>query len=219
NPEDRLTTSQAIDSPFFDQIRQEANILRIRYLGRIPDLRLRKYQIIDCPERQWIISIAFTIFNERDKYAWYKDRILFQAISLMDRYLAWKNTNTPSDSQLNPSETQGKFHSQDGVILRFLSCLYMSMKYFTSIDIIIPFEMFAIDRFKSNVSIEFVGNFERTLIEQILLNRFYLPTPYELISDNSGKPLSEEEVRDILIRYGKLSSFNGTLEDLTKLCR
>lgn len=227
NPQDRLSTSQAIESPFFDPIRREVDITRIRYLGKIPDLKLRKYQIVECPERQWIISIAFTLFNEREKYSWYKHRILFQAISLMDRYLAWKIGESGSrpireisgNNSTGQVSKEGRFHSQDGTILRFLSCLYMSMKYFTTIDVIVPFEIFAIEKFKSDISINFAGDFERILIEQILKNKFYLPTPYELIPEVTGRPLTEEETRDTLILYGKLKSFDGTLEDLTKLCR
>ena len=208
SPEGRISPTKALESPFFDPIRHEFEPLRQSYLAKIKNLKDEMYFITDCPERKVTTNIAFNIFNLRTQFFWYKHRILFQAVSLMDRYLKWKKDNN-----------HDKPHSEDGTILRFLVCIYASFKFFTTIDVtIIPFEEFATENYRNSESVTFAEQFERLLIEKILKYKFYLPTPFEVISETLGKKLTEAETCRILSKYGQMTTFEGTISRLSSIC-
>lgn len=208
NPKDRISPTKALENPFFDPIRHEFEPLRQSYLAKIKNLKEEMYFITDCPERKLLILIAFNIYNCRSQFFWYKHRILFQAISLMDRYLKWKKDNG-----------HDKIHSDEGTILRFLVCLYASFKFFTTIDMaVMPFEEFAIENYHSPEQVIFAEQFERLLIEKVLKYKFYLPTPYEVISETLKKKLSEGQICRILMKYGQMTTFEGTISRLASMC-
>lgn len=92
------------------------------------------------------------------------------------------------------------------------------MKFFTSIDPIISFEDFAIRDFRNEESMTFAEQFERLLIEKVLKYKFYLPTPFEVISDTLDRALTEAEINRILTKYGSIVSFTGTIGRLGSIC-
>jgi serine/threonine protein kinase len=209
SPKDRFQMPQIVAHKFFDQVRINIDYRR-KFLDSIPDIKQTQVTVVDCPERKWITSVVFMIYNDRDSFDWYKPRILFQSMSLFDRYLSWKK-----DNHQEKKGVDGMFHSQYSAILRYLVCLYMSTKYFTSIEVVISFDTFVMEEYKTEEAISFAGKFERSLIEEILKYKIYHPTVLEAISETND--VTEDEICNLLKKYGEITAFNGKMGELIEI--
>src|SRR5947208_10301181 len=96
--------------------------------------------------------------------------------------------------------------------------MYMALKYFTSIDIVISFPNFTIEKYRNDESMKFAEQFERLLIEKVLKYRIYMPTPLEIITHELNMILTEDQICRILMKYGKMNVFEGTMERLASIC-
>ena len=61
--------------------------------------------------------------------------MLFQSIDLFDRYLVYCDNNSSNDSETKkiPSQYNGKYMTKYDSELKYIVCLYMSIKYFTTL--------------------------------------------------------------------------------------
>jgi serine/threonine protein kinase len=204
----RYTATQCLDHPFFsdykdliDKTRRESNINFI-----IPEHRL---YVRDCVERKWMANIVKKVFNNRKKLEWYiNDRVIFQAIDIFDRYLTIMFHSKKIPKNAEESELKGLIHTKKETELRFITCIYLSIKYFSTIHFPILFESLASEEYHTDKSKLIAEKFEIGLVKNGLEYNIYRPTIYEA-ADESNDILDDIEIRDIIILYTLNSSFSG----------
>ena len=172
--QDRYTAHQALEHPFFAH--QKDYIISIQ--DKFPPIRDNEVSIkIDrCQERSVMCNFAKSIFKNKHKYSWYSDRILFQAISLYDRYMTRR---TQANTKIRAA---------------FLSCLYLAIKYFTTLTPLIPFTVIY-----GEISYDdkkWVEHFEYNLIDKICGYVIYQPTLYES-PDLFNEVITPKHVEDL----------------------
>ena len=80
--EDRYTVTQCLDHPFFNDYRAIIADTRAQYAPiHVPT----PIVVHDCIERKWMSKVVTLVFNQRRNLKWYRERAIFQAISLFDR--------------------------------------------------------------------------------------------------------------------------------------
>jgi serine/threonine protein kinase len=191
DPGKRFSATEALNHIFFKGYRPLIN--KVRMMFPLTPLESEIPKIIYCEERKTACTTAFRIFNCRKELSWYNHRILFQSIDLFDRYLEYNN----------------KCYNKLEVELKFMVCVYISIKYFSVMTIPPSFteiinakgKYLTINYTKSKF-INIAKEFETTMIRDILKLSIYRETIYET-SDKLDLKLSEEYIRDLLVFYGK----------------
>lgn len=184
NADDRLTASEALDHEFFEDYTTYIHKIRSDYppvLEEEPTIHL-----IQNKHRQGICTIARKIFANHYKYKWYSHRILFQAISLFDRYLV------AVDARKTPLVDYKKIR------LAFTVCLYVAVKYFSTLVALIPFSNLYGEI--SNADKEWAEEFEMSLLGLVSNYSVYQPTLYEA-ADGFNEVLDYGHVSDLLTIY------------------
>lgn len=212
DPDFRWSATEALASPFCQRYADLIERTRSDY----PRLEEPSQLIVhDCIERKWASQVAFTIFNSRHALPWYRHRVLFQAIDIFDRYLNFV-ISTATTRGLE-SNDRGCYLTRYEVELRFTVCLYVSIKYFTTLNIPISYSELATDNYKTQEAMLAAERFELILIRDILKYVIYRPTLYE-IADIYTDILDEKTIRDLLMVYGSITSFSGLgVDDLYRL--
>ena len=177
----RISIREALEDQFFIDLRP----LIIDYLKFEPVIIPSSFIIRKCKERNHMVDMAIAIFDMNDTYGWYNHRILFQAMDIFDRYLA-----------IVPDVTHDKFNSE----LRFLVCIYLSIKYFFGIREAPRFEDIVDDIFSTPESLKIAENFEQTLIVNYLEYDIYHPTIIEMYDTHI---LNDYEVSVLIGEYIK----------------
>jgi serine/threonine protein kinase len=204
DPDHRWTATQALNHPFFQSQRHHINEIRTQY-PPIP-VESSSLRVIECSERKWASEVAFMIYNGRATLSWYKHRIMFQALDLFDRYLNWAETNLTPKTEI--SGDQGKFHNRYQAELRFMVCLYISIKYFTTMYIPLSYLSLANDFYKTPEALKEAERFETEMLTLVLQFCIYRETLYE-VADAYGHILDESQIRDLLMIQGSLTSYYG----------
>ena len=196
NPNARKSATEALEMPFFDDMREYISAVRMQH-EPIPDEF--NVKIRPCPERTWIGSIVGDIVNHSSEHTWYTHRIIFHSISLFDRYLYWANCNMTKNIRM--SDTVGMYHSCKETGLRYFVCLYISYKYFLGInsdhyswDSFVN-SMYATDRMKVDAK-----NIEEHMIENVLEYKIFEQNIIE-IPEKEETELTSELVIKMLERY------------------
>lgn len=219
DPDQRWSATQALASPFCQHYADLINQTRAEFAPQpFPDPILI---VCDAVERKWATVIAFTIFNNRSALAWYRHRILFQAIDMFDRYFDYvvKTSSDRVERVEDPEKERGRYLSRYEVELRFTVCLYVSIKYFTTLNIPISYAELTTEEYRRPDAKRMAEEFEKHLIKDVLQYRIYRDTVYE-IADAYGDILDEKSIRDLLMVYGSLTCFTGlTACDLYRLYR
>lgn len=201
----RYTASNCLDHPFFNDYKEVIIETRIKYPNSI---RRAKHMIIhQCIERKWMAQIVTDIFNERSQLKWYSDRALFQAMDLFDRYLSVMANIQPPLNAVE-SEFKGLIHDKMGTGLRFMTCLYLCIKYFSSIHYPISYDNVVSEEYRTPEAKLIAEQFEGGLIKNCLLYDIYRPTIYEA-PDEFNDRLSESNIRDLIILYSMNCTFSG----------
>ena len=205
NPNDRLTATQALNHPFFSGRSELIESVRNKH-----PLGLKHYgdiTIINCVERKWAAEEIFLIYNSQSSYgSWYRHRILFQALDIFDRYILYCDKNGMFNRNIEPSRTKGQLHSRDDGKLRFLVCLYLSMKYFSALPC--SFSSLVNKKFSSRSAMKRAAEFEKFMLNDVLKFIIYRPTVYEE-ADNKNIYLNQDMTRMLLVKFGKSPSYNG----------
>ena len=204
--EQRYTATQCLDHPFFEDHRAVITETRRQYPPTF-----RKEQIIlirDCVERRWMSQAATEIFNERGKLRWYTHRALFQAMDLFDRYLAVMFHATQIPSNAVESDLKGFIHDKFGAELRFMTCLYLCIKYFSSIHVPISYDTIVAEQYRTKEAKIIAEQFEGGFIKNCLEYDIYRPTVYEAADDFNDK-LEDTDIRDLIILYSMNTTFSG----------
>ena len=189
----RYSASECLNHPFFkdnktyiDKIRNDFNHEWAREDRII-------YPI--CDERIWMAETAIFIFNHRDAIEWYTHRILFQAIDIFQRYLYSMYKLTDKKNIHTKSETE----------LRFMTCIYIAIKYFSTLYYPISFASVVEDEFLTPECQKLAEQFEGGLIKNCLKYDIYHTTVYE----SSEEPLTEEDIMALLILFTKNDSLSN----------
>jgi serine/threonine protein kinase len=217
DPVKRMTSTESIDHPFFDDHRTLIDSVRLSHPPK-PVVQF-DIPIYRCFERNVIVTLASYIFSNRGRLRWYSHRILFQSIDLFDRYLSIMMKNVSKNSI--ESKFSGRIHSEEDTILRYLSLLYLSIKYFSTLTMPISFVYFVdslrIDIFKGLTgqyqsedfttysSLLKVEMFETSFIKEDLMYYVYRETCYESAS-LYNKKLNEKEIGKLLDVYSNMES-------------
>jgi serine/threonine protein kinase len=109
-PHHRISVTDALNHPFFDEVRDIINHFRSRYYPIVNPSPF--INIINNITRKTISSLVMWYYNNRRLYRWYQHRILFQTIDICDRYL--------------------QLRSDVDSICLFYTSLYLSIKLLTT---------------------------------------------------------------------------------------
>jgi len=207
NWNERCTITDALNHEFFKDYSCLINTTRKHY-----NLYDKEYLILikPCIERKWMSDIAINIFNNRKTINWYTPRILFQAMDLFDRYLIVMFQNTKIHPNAIESDNKGFIHDKFNSELRFYTCIYLCIKYFSSIHVPISFTSILPSYLINNRSLLIAESFEGGFIKNCLEYNIYRPTIYES-ADSFNDYLSDQNIRDLIILYTK----NNTISKFT----
>ena len=185
---ERWTATKALNSPFFTDYTNVINTVREKF----PPVEVTYPKIITISNpseneyRKSIMCIVYGAYLGRNRIPWYSDRILFHSISFFDLMLAHIIKNG-----------QTSFLTKKRVELMYYSCLYFSIKYFSSVQVPISYSLIVEDQHKSTDDKLVVENFERMLLEKVLVFDVYRDTPYDIMCKNT-RPV-DEEIHGMLI--------------------
>jgi serine/threonine protein kinase len=202
---DRYTAKQCLNHPFFAQHEPLITATRSKYLTE------QLEQIIEvkqCIERLWMIGLVTNIFNSRHLITWYSDRALFQAIDLYDRYLHTMFTASSFPDTDVESEYKGLLHDKFNAELRFMSCLYLCVKYFSSTQAALSFDDVVGPEFRTDKAKLITEQFEGSFIIHCLQYDIYRPTVYEA-ADDFDIILSQNDVLGLLLLITYNDSVSG----------
>lgn len=202
DPSKRWSPTQALDHPFFNYMREYIKAIRTGW-PPVP-LNLPAIRIINCNERKWAIAVAFSIYNERARFSWYRHRLIFHAIDLFDRYLEW--AFTPGNASLGVMETPdtGRLHSRDDAQLRFWVCLYLIHKFYTTMSYPLEWEAFVPKIYTGPEKERIAEQFEVVLVKEVSQYQIYRDTLLEIIDQFPQYKLTEEFIRALLLAYGQV---------------
>lgn len=214
DPKKRMTASELLSHPFFSPYIEIIKWCRDLY----PAVSKSEptIEIFDCIERRWASKLAFMIFNGQTSLSWYKHRIVFQSLDLFDRYLCYLKENQGTKDLLIETHLSGKYLSRYNTHLRYMVCLYMSIKYFTTLSSPVPFQDLATDDYKTPEAMQEAEEFEQKMLKEILKFKIYRETVLEA-ADRFDKVLTDLQVRDLLFAYGTSSSHISTTSTLLKV--
>ena len=218
DPDKRLTITEILDHPFFEPYREIIKWTHENYPPVPPEPK--PVYIICCRERAWACKAAFLVFNGRACLSWYKHSIIFQSIDLFDRYLHYLHVT--HGKRLTESKYQGKYLTRYYAELHYIVCLYMCIKYFTTLHIPISFHELASDHYRTEKAMIEAEEFEKKMLKDVLKLHIYRDTIYEVATNINHVIPDEYQTRDLLDRYGNINkhysniSVSDLYDELTK---
>lgn len=215
DPDERITTTQALNHKFFDWVREYIKTIHIKYPLNIPDFP--HIHIYNCIERKWVMKRAFEIYNSQSSLKWYQHRILFHAIDIFDKYLDWLHKHNKYIAN-EEQEYQGRFHSYHEVILRFYTCLYIYHKYCMTMNYPCSWKDFAPIEYVSDEFLSEAEGFELLIIKNVCIYNLYNETLLEM-PPYFKHEVTEDKIRDMLIKYGGIKEWvgRGNVSDLYRI--
>lgn len=202
----RFTAAQCLNHRFFNDYRTMINETRTKFQPIVvPDYKLK---LTLTNERKWMGEFAIGVYNERAIHHWYTHRILFQAMDLFDRYLTAYAATIKVPEHALESDVKGLYHTKAEVEIRFTACLYLAIKYFSTVHYPVHFSSMLKDKSKEVEVQQIAQQFEGSLVQHVLNFQVYRPTLYEA-ADKFDDSLSEDNVRDLIILYVVNHSIDG----------
>lgn len=204
--DERYTISQCLDHPFFSDYHKRIGTIREEYSAK----NMMDYQIYikPCVERQWMSQIVTSIFNRRNSLEWYSHRAIFLGMDLFDRYLYVMFQITEIPPNARESQFKGFIHDRYQAELRLMVCIYLAIKYYTSIQYAISFTDIVADEFKTPEALLIAEEFESSFIKNCLEYNIYRPTVYEIV-DMHDDHLVDVNIRDLIILYSMNKTISG----------
>lgn len=203
DPDKRLDTENALNSEFIYS--QEVEDISSQYNTTLKYfIENTNIKIVHSQERAYYTELAFSLYNNRHNLTWYDPRIIFQAISMMDRYFTWLIETKKEKNK------DGSFHSQEGIKIRFSICVYLAIKYFHTNNFIPSFDQM-INMRTSNLG-DFILKFEVLLISKVFNYRIFENTLLEYETFRKNRELESVEVCNLLVKYGTVKRFEGTIK-------
>lgn len=197
DPRHRPTATQCLDHPFFRSDRYM--IERVRHDNPPVPFQEGKVRYVPCREREVVADIIADIFNRAmdGELTWYSHRILFHAMDTYNRYI-----QSPRDVA----------HDTYTLCLYFMTCVYLSIKYFTSVHPAVEWEEVFPSEYHGPKAMEMSMNFEIELLVHIFDYRFYVTTLYEIaVGEQGGMDGHGTQVRDLVV----ILAYNNSLGGMT----
>lgn len=191
NYKNRYSATEALNHKFFDYVRSIITKTREMY-PPVPDPE-PTIKIVVNKIRQRFIHNSSKVFNNRKVYPWlkdFKDRTMFQAIDIGDRYIQYLEENNLTAS-IDPKR----------IDIHYCVCLYIAVKYFTVLEVPVTYDILFKGPFKDPTALKEAENFEKILIREILKYKIYRPTVYEA-ADLLNVYLNENQKVHLFILYG-----------------
>lgn len=210
NSEERIKISNIVDHNFFD--RYKLNIIKSTRTTHNPEPNpLYVLNLENSIERKIAINIAKNIYDNKKLYSWYTHRILFQGMDLYDRYLEYKSKNCNSIYSIDPF-----YKSEDGCILTFTTCLYISYKYFLAFEKQLSWMLFAPSQYANSVYETICENFEKFLIFDVCSTGIYRDTLYDVVKQLKME-INDHLVDKLFKGYCQTETWNK--KSVRSLCR
>ena len=212
NPDERPTATQILTYSFFEPYGDIVQWSREKF-PCVP-MEEKTVNIVECQERSWAVQLFNYFYNERKNLDWYSHRILFQSMDLFDRYLCYYEEK---GEHKIPSKNNGKYMTREDTVLRYLVCLYLSIKYFTVLTVPVSFDELVEDVFElDESSMAQAEKCEQMLLYEVYFFRLYQETVYEA-ADRMGRKLDEYQIRDLIEAFGSSESVTEVpVSDLLK---
>lgn len=192
--EERYTTTQCLDHPFFNDYREFIMETRTYYCPMVTEIPINT---ITCVERKWVKEVVNSILLRKIS-RWFSFRPLFQAVELFDKYLiTMKNAHPPNENEME-SELKGLIHNKFDTILRFYVCFYMCVKYFSSLGYSFSFDEIVEKEYKTMEAKNIAEMFEAGFFVHGLKYDVYDTTIYE-IADVYDNFLTNEQAENLLL--------------------
>ncbi len=206
DPEKRSSITETLDLPFFDSHRVYIQEFRQKFGPNHPIEW--PYRIPNCIERTWINAYIGNIFNNHKSYIWYNHRRMFHAIDLFDRALRYEINKAP----VNAIETEykGRALSKVDTELYFFSCLYISIKYFSSLQLQVSLESFIPVNLRGEANREKMCQIEIKLLRDVFDYSIYRHGFYESVSMATINMTPEQ--REYIINMGIRKIVSSNLE-------
>lgn len=200
DPNRRFDATQCLNHKCFTDFRKYIQEMRMAYPPFDLTFFNYKIKVSGRKERQYAIKFALSFYNDRTyndstrglcyKYPWYSHRIIFQSIDIFDRFL----------------EICKDTLSEETVELYYITCLYVSIKYFLTMPLPGTFSSLLPSKYKTcegYVSyLKICENFEWYLLATCLKFNIYRPTLYET-ADFFDIILDEIKVSELLSGFCK----------------
>ena len=164
DPEERWTATDALDCAFFDTHRDYIEEYRDTYPCIHPDQYA--YNIKDCPARQCAMSVARRVCKSHP--SWFSFRRMFHAIDLFDRVIRYEIT-------------QGQEISNEQGELYFGICLFIAVKYFSTLHVPVTVQKIFKSFSSRDVKTSEAAQIELDFILKIFSYQIYRHTVYEAI--------------------------------------
>lgn len=176
----RLTATECLNLPFFDYLREQIN--QTREDNPVVKEVESKYRIVFCKERTDAYKMFRRIITDRNMYTWFSERILFLAMSFVDRAL---NKISKVKERLEESDNNGSFFTNKQSCIFRLVCLYLSIKYFfgTNSHVVSFGEIFSLNY--SEDEMNFASNLEIKLVTSYLEYHIYEKSLYDRLLEDS----------------------------------
>jgi serine/threonine protein kinase len=189
--EDRLTITEALDSPYFDRLRKYIRGYRKLNKKLIP----REVEIYNGIERKWTVPHVNDIWKRKDTFRNMNLRILFQVVNMYYRYLQYLDEQSGDSPVIRKSKYKGKLLTiQEGQkVLDTIT--YMCINYFTTIHGTIPFS-----KVSTTTTIKDASKIEKVIIKNVCNMKFYEPTPLEE-ADKHDMILDDTDQYALLLFY------------------
>jgi serine/threonine protein kinase len=217
DPDRRINATDALNHQFFNGYRDYIQKIRSKYPPNrtSPDV----VRIMSGSEIKWAISIIYTIYKGQKSLVWYKPRIIFQSLDMFHRYIQYLEENGLVNNDVDleatvPDNQKGRYHTKFETELRMMVCIYLSIKYFTTMHSPCSYHNLVTAMYKTPLALKEAEEFEMVLITTILKNRIYRSTLYEA-SDDFGVKLEFNIIGHLLVYFGNLTPSNKyTYHDL-----
>lgn len=133
-------------------------------------------------ERNYIGHLIINIYNEcatTIKPSWYTHRRFFHAIDLFDRCLRYHLRHAPQNAI--ETEHRGRAMTKVDAILYFYCCLYLSIKYFSSLENLVSVKDILPKDYQIPELVTKIEAYEIVLVRNICDYSIYRHTLYESI--------------------------------------
>jgi serine/threonine protein kinase len=177
DPQKRLSATEALELPFFDEKRSYINEMRKKY--KPISQYEHEYLIPDCQERKWMSSFVIKTYNDKNKNEWYQHRRLFHAIDLFDKVLRYflrqEKQEKVKENNIWSEETTKKY---------YYACLFYSVKYFATLENAWELKDLLPSNFNSKEIINDICEKANFILEYVLEFKFYRHTFYEAVCEH-----------------------------------
>lgn len=205
DPSKRISSTQALGYQCFNSQRHIIDSVRVQYPP--VDVVPLHMNIPIGPKRDIGIRVAYELFNDRylrcrvpaykDRW-WYSHRILFMGISIFDRYLIYLEDKDIETTQLD-------------IELRFLVCLYISIKYNMSTTAPPPFDNILPKIYGEETYIK-AERIEEEILVEVLQFRVSSRNLYEIAYSKGN--LTSDRLKSLLEYYGRIDTRDNLTTDL-----